>query len=88
MNAQYPKTAHTYNIRIGNSWADVHFVSFLFVIRKQFRAENSLLSDRIKISTFCSFTGQTFRQKVINCPAIANAWPLPAMKKHPYIYDK
>jgi F0F1-type ATP synthase assembly protein I len=55
---------------------DMHFISFLFVIQQQFRAENSLLSNRIKISTFCSFTGQTFQQKVINCPAIANAWPL------------
>jgi hypothetical protein len=58
---------------------DVHFISFLFVIEQQFRAENTLLSSRIKISTFCSFTGRTFRQKVINCPAIANAWTLHAI---------
>jgi hypothetical protein len=64
------------NKRIGNSWADVHFINFLFAIGQQFRAENTLLSNRIKISTFCSFTGLTFRQKVINCPAIANAWTL------------
>jgi hypothetical protein len=47
-----------YNIRIGNSWADVHFISSLFVIEQRFRAENTLLSNRIKISTFCSFTGR------------------------------
>ena len=50
------------------------FVRYWAVVR----AENSLLSYRINISTFCSFTGQTFGQKVINCPAIANAWTLPA----------
>ncbi len=48
------------------------FVRYLAVAR----AENYLLSNRIIISTFCSFTGQTFGQKVINCPAIANAWTL------------
>jgi len=54
----------------------VHSISFLFGIGQQFRAEKTLLSNRIKISAFCSFSELTFRQKVINCPAIANAWPL------------
>jgi hypothetical protein len=67
---------------IGDSWGDVHFISFLFAIGQQFPAENSLLSNRIRISTFCSFTRQTFGQKVINCPVIANAWTLAVI--HPF----
>jgi len=40
------------NKRIGDSRANVHFISFLFVIVQQFPAENTLLNNRIKISTF------------------------------------
>jgi hypothetical protein len=54
--------------------ADLHFISFFVRYWAAVPAENSLLSNRIRISTFCPFTGQTFGQKVINCPAIANAW--------------
>jgi len=43
---------------------DVHFISFLFVIEQWFRAENILLSSRIKISTFCSFTGRRSGRKL------------------------
>jgi len=64
---------------------DVHFISFLFAIGLQFWAENYLLSNRIKISTFCSFTGQTFQQKVINCPAIANASTLAAIQNENFL---
>ena len=50
-------------------------------------AESTLLSNRIKISTFCSFTGLRIRQKVINCPAIANAGTLAVMLKRHHDYD-
>lgn len=68
-----PKNKTATNIRIDYSRADVHFINFLFTVELQFRAENSLLTNRIKISTFCSFTELTFQLKIINCPAIANA---------------
>jgi len=73
--------------RIGDSRADGNIINFLFAIGLRFRAENSLLSNRIIISTFCSFTGQTFGQKVINCPAIANAWTLAEMVPEPILFS-
>ncbi len=37
------------NSGLGNSGADVHFISFWFAVHQQFRAENSLLN-------FCTYS--------------------------------
>ena len=71
------------NKRIGDSWTWRAFYQLFVRYSAVARAENTLLNNRIKISTFCSFTVQTFRQKVINCPAIANAWTLGAISQSP-----
>jgi hypothetical protein len=53
---------------------NVSCVNGLYLLIYQMKEDkHSLLSNRIIISTFCSFTGQTFWQKIINYPAIANA---------------
>jgi hypothetical protein len=62
--------------RIGNSWAGrafyQHFVRYWAVVPgRKFSIEQ-----QNKNFNFLFVYWQTFRQKVINCPAIANAWPL------------
>ena len=46
---------------LANSWAWRAFHRLFVRCRAVVPAENTLMSNRIKISTFCSFTGQTFR---------------------------
>ena len=72
-------------IRIGDSRADGNIISF-FRYWAVVQAEISLLSYESKYELFVRLLYFCSGRKIIECPAIANAWPLAVIIKVPTTY--